>query len=106
LDAALANARRSLETGALDTASAAVSEALALDPTSAAALALKDEVEAAMVAKRKAEEDARARTVVDAARRTFALGKTEAALQMLSSFAPAHKLVTDTLGELQIEAKE
>ena len=44
--------------------------------------------------------------MIDAARRTFAAGKTDAALQMLSSFTPAHALVTTTLGELQIEAKE
>jgi serine/threonine protein kinase len=106
LDAAVESARQNLASGALDAASAAVSEALALDPSSATALALKDQVEAAFVAKRKAEEDARAKSVIDAARRTFAAGKTDAALQMLSSFTPAHPLVTTTLGELQIEAKE
>ena len=106
LDAAVESARQNLASGALDAASAAVSEALALEPSSAAALALKDQVEAAFVAKRKAEEDARAKSVIDAARRTFAAGKTDAALQMLSSFTPAHPLVAATLGELQIEAKE
>ncbi len=106
LDAAVESARQNLASGALDAASAAVSEALALDPSSAAALDLKDQVEAAFVAKRKAEEDARAKSVIDAARRTFAAGKTDAALQMLSSFTPPHPLVADRLGELQIEAKE
>jgi serine/threonine protein kinase len=106
LDAAVESARQNLASGALDAASAAVSEALALDPSSAGALALKVQVETAFVAKRKAEEDARAKSVIDAARRTFAAGKTDAALQMLSSFTPAHPLVTTTLGELQIEAKE
>ncbi len=106
IDLHLTRARESLQAGEPDRAAASVSEALGLEPANRAALVLRQEIDAAIAAKREADEEERAKSVIEVARRTFAAGQIEPALQMLSSYTPPYTLVTRTLGDLQLEARE
>jgi len=105
LEAAIALARETLRSGALEAATERVNEALALEPGNADALQIQREITAAVEARRRAAEEARAREAMQAAREKFATGDHAAAIQMLERFSPIG-LVAEALGELRIESQE
>ncbi len=110
LDGALQRARQQLEMGAPDAAMETVHEALKIDATNAETLLLKARVDSALTQKekaaREAERENRARTVISEARRQFAAGDRQSALNALEGFRPQNSIVTSALAELQVEARE
>jgi serine/threonine-protein kinase len=113
VDAALVDARALLADGKLEAAAQAVAHALDADPTNADALSVKAKVGAAIDAKRRAEEEARAQQiiaraqgVVTAARARFAEGDHDGAVTMLRAHQPKHLLVEEAIAELERERKE
>jgi hypothetical protein len=105
LDAALARAREDLSAGAFDAAFARVEDALAIDAQNAEAKVIQSGILAAVEARRRAEEAARARTAVSTAREQFATGDHAGAITALERFEPA-ALVADALDELRVEFRE
>lgn len=107
LEGALQRARRQLEMGSPDAAMQTVHEALKIDATNSETLLLKAKVDSALTQQQKAEREAdRARTVVGEARRQFASGDRQSALNALEGFRPQLPVVTSALAELQVEARE
>src|SRR5258706_1475929 len=104
LDGALQRARRQLELGSPDQALETVHEALKIDANNAETLLLKAKVDTALTQKQKTERDARA--VVTDARRQFAAGDRQSALNALAAFRPQTATVTSAFEELQVEARE
>ncbi len=81
-----------------------ITQALALDPHHVRATALKATAEEALAAQR---QSAVIRTGIGNARNRFALGKHQAAFQLLETLDPsAHPLVADTLKELREAFRE
>jgi len=111
LEGALQRARRQPEMGSPDAAMETVHEALKIDATYAETLRLRAKVDSALTLKQQAEREQgerenRARTVITEARRQFAAGDRQSALNALEGFRPPSSIVTNALAELQVEARE
>jgi tRNA A-37 threonylcarbamoyl transferase component Bud32 len=108
-DQAYAEAQQQLTAGALDAADQAIERALALDTAHREALALKGKITAAATAareaRRRAEEEIRARKAVDEAKRVFGTGDHAAAFAMLEAVLP-NAAAAATLDALRLEKKE
>ena len=106
---ACSDAQRHLASGSLDSAVQAIERALTLDPTRAEALALKEKITAAVSAareaRRRAEEEARARKAVEDAKVMFGKGEHAQAFSILEGLA-RHPFVAAELDALKLEARE
>jgi len=105
LQTALAQAREALAAGAIDDASARIRDAFAIDSANGEARAIEREIAAAVEARRRAEEQARARTAIDSALKQFAAGRHDEAISLLEGFEPA-ALVAEAVGDLRLERDE
>jgi eukaryotic-like serine/threonine-protein kinase len=104
-EAALTQARDALAAGSLDEAGTRVREALALDAGNDVARGIERDVNAAIDARRRADEQLRVRNAVQAAREQFAAGRLDDAIAQLERFQP-RALVADALAELRVERDE
>ena len=103
---ALARARNQIGAGQLDLAGSTLNELQQLDSANAEAQLLRRDLETARAAKARAEEDARARAAIDAARAQFANGQHDHAIKMLRDHRPAHPAVVEAIGTLDRELLE
>jgi serine/threonine-protein kinase len=105
--------RAALAAGDVNDAMLAVQQALALEASAAAALALRRDIDAfveeerrrAEEERRRAELDQRAREVIPEARRRFDKGEMDGAIALLQSFSPPHPDVSAALQDLRTEAR-
>jgi tetratricopeptide (TPR) repeat protein len=105
----VARGRAALMSGDHASADNAVAEVLAADPSSAAALALRGEIDAAIAEERRRVDERRMRTdlerraheVIHSARRQFDSGDVEGAIALLAAFSPSHAKVSAMLEDLR-----
>ena len=104
---AVQRARGNLDAGALDAALRSVSEALAYDPAHDDANALRDEIQAAIDARRREQEhEQAAQDTVAQARRLVLLEDFDEALARLRAFDPPHPFVVDAIAAIEAEREE
>ncbi len=104
---AVQRARANLDAGAIDAAMRSASEALAYDPHHAEANALKDEIHAALDARRREQElEQAAQEAVAQARRLAAMEDFDGALARLEAFDPPHPLIADAIPAIEAERVE
>jgi serine/threonine protein kinase len=101
---AVQRARGNLDAGALDAALRSVSEALAYDPAHEEASALRDEIQAAIDARRREQEhEQAAQDAVAEARRLVLLEDFDEALARLRAFDPPHPTVDEAIPAIEAE---
>jgi ketosteroid isomerase-like protein/predicted Ser/Thr protein kinase len=101
---AIATALSHAERGSFDAAEMCVAEVLAIDPSHAEALALRDRIGAARAAIAREALDRRAREAVTAAEGLFAQDQHQAAIGLLARFEPVHDAVSRAADRLRAEA--
>jgi serine/threonine protein kinase len=104
LQQVLDRAHAHFDLGQFRQAAAAAEEALALEPTLTAAVALRAQSLEAIEAQAREAHERAAREAIREARRLFSAGSHDAAVALLARFEPTHELVSRTLEQLRAEA--